>query len=172
MKKLSLLPLLICLLITYSFSNKSSKMTMPSLLLENSTELTADTMAIPSLLFKENSTEFAADTAMHEKDPGDVHALVRMMDENPTIVIELVGHADPGEKQAAELSLHRAETVVDKMIKNGVAKERLKAKGFGSTQPIFAAKDIAAARPKDQEIMHLRNRRVSFRIISFDYKEK
>ena len=86
-------------------------MTIPSLSFkEDSTELTADTMAIPSLLFKENSTEFAVDTATHEKDSGDVRALVRMMDENPTMVIELVGHAEPGEKQKS-VSLHPGRNV-------------------------------------------------------------
>jgi outer membrane protein OmpA-like peptidoglycan-associated protein len=155
MKKLFLLPLLLFfIIITYSFSNKSYNITMPS------------------LLFKENSAEFAIDTTDGKTEPGDVQALVRMMDKNPTTIVELDGHADLKEKQTMELSLLRAEVVVKKMIAEGVVKERLKVKGFGSSQPIYEAKQIASAKPKDRERMHLRNRRVSFRILSFDYRQK
>lgn len=83
--------------------------------------------------------------------------------ENPSIVVEIAGHADAQESGNAEfpssweLSQARANAVRDYLISRfSIPPSRLIARGYGNTQPIA---------PSDTEAGRERNRRADFRII-------
>jgi outer membrane protein OmpA-like peptidoglycan-associated protein len=84
--------------------------------------------------------------------------LVALLKGNPEKKIEIGGHTDNVGSDEANLTLsnNRAQSVVDYLIKKGIATTRLTAKGYGETLPI-ATNDTDAGRAK--------NRRTEFKVI-------
>jgi len=64
--------------------------------------------------------------------------LVELMQENPSMVVQINGHTDNVGKPADNLLLsnNRAKSVVDYLIKKGIPATRLKSKGFGETRAV------------------------------------
>ena len=71
--------------------------------------------------------------------------LVKMLNENPNITIELSAHTDyKGSDQYNErLSQRRAESVVNYLIDHGIASDRLTPKGYGEGKPKRIKKKVA-----------------------------
>ena len=88
----------------------------------------------------------------------ELDRLVILMNENPQIKVEISGHTDNvgGDAYNLELSDNRAKAVVDHLVNEGIAQERLIYKGYGESQPI-ASNDIPEGRQE--------NRRTEFKII-------
>ena len=63
--------------------------------------------------------------------------LVEIMRDNPKIIIELAAHTDSrgSDRVNEELSQQRAQAVVDYMIGEGIAEDRMIARGYGKYQP-------------------------------------
>lgn len=88
--------------------------------------------------------------------------LVQVMKSTP-IIIELSSHTDSRGKDAynMDLSLARAQSVVDFLIKNGIAKERLTANGYGETRLVNeCSNDVPCT-----EEQHQANRRTDFKVV-------
>jgi len=68
----------------------------------------------------------------------ELDKLVSLLQENPTIKIEIGGHTDNVGKAADNLTLsdHRAKAVVDYLLTKKIDPARLSAKGYGMTQPV------------------------------------
>ncbi|MFM8709907.1 MAG: OmpA family protein [Sphingomonadales bacterium] len=68
----------------------------------------------------------------------ELDKLVTLLQENPTIKIEIGGHTDNVGKAADNLTLsdHRAKAVVDYLQGKRIDPARLTAKGYGMTQPV------------------------------------
>ncbi|MDY0198608.1 MAG: OmpA family protein [Tenuifilaceae bacterium] len=117
--------------------------------------------------------------------------LVEVLNENPTIIIELGAHTDSRGTldYNYDLSQKRAQSVVNYLIEKGIPTERLRAKGYAQSQPKvvdallqqqypFLAsgakldeKLIDKLSSEDQkETVHQINRRTEFRVLSTDYK--
>ncbi|MFB6305734.1 MAG: OmpA family protein [Flavobacteriales bacterium] len=101
------------------------------------------------------------ETAKYNLKPrskAELDKLVKFLEKNPNIKIQLSGHTDKvgKEKDNQILSENRAQSVVDYLIKNGIDKNRLTAKGFGEKKPI-ATNETEKGRAK--------NRRTEFKII-------
>lgn len=64
--------------------------------------------------------------------------LVKMLEDNPNITIEIGAHTDMvgSDELNLRLSARRAQSVVDFLIKSGIEKERLTAKGYGESKPV------------------------------------
>jgi outer membrane protein OmpA-like peptidoglycan-associated protein len=94
----------------------------------------------------------------------EMDKLYSMLQGNPSLAFEVDGHTDNKGNAAANLSLsqQRAQSVVDALIKKGIDKKRLSAKGFGSTMPI-APNTTPDGKP-DEAGMQM-NRRVEIKII-------
>ena len=75
--------------------------------------------------------------------------LVRLLNENPNITIELSAHTDyKGSEEYNEgLSQRRAESVVDYLIAHGIAKDRLTPKGYGEGKPKTIKRKVAERYP-------------------------
>ncbi|MBC7553788.1 MAG: OmpA family protein [Taibaiella sp.] len=94
--------------------------------------------------------------------------LLAIMNDNPTLKIQVEGHIcclDPSlgsDKEDAEgggmLSVTRAKMVYDFLVRKGIAKERIKYIGLGSTKPLVPI----TAMPDEQA----KNRRVEIRVLS------
>jgi OmpA-OmpF porin, OOP family len=88
----------------------------------------------------------------------ELDRVVKMMNENPDIVIEISGHTD--DKGSIEynqkLSEARAKAVVEYILQKNIDKKRLEFKGYGKTKPIT---------DNDTEVGRQLNRRVEFIII-------
>ena len=137
------------------------------------------------------------DNVLYEFDKADLTkesetelmALVTLLNENPNITIELGAHCDyrGDEKYNLWLSQKRAESCVNFLIKNGIAKERLTPVGYGVTKPKTVSKkmlesfdflkegdvlskDYIEKLPNEQqEICNSLNRRTEFRVLRTTY---
>ena len=88
-----------------------------------------------------------------------LNSVVKLMQNNPTLVLEISGHTDNvGSKKYNEnLSKARAKSCVDYLIERGVTENRLQYKGYGFQFSIF---------PNTTAEGKAKNRRVEFKIIS------
>ena len=115
--------------------------------------------------------------------------LVVLLNENPHVAIELAAHCDykGGEEYNIRLSQRRAESVINYLIQKGIAKTRLKAKGYGKGSPkkirkkltekytflkendVLTEDYVRTFTPEEQEICNQLNRRTEFRVTSTTY---
>lgn len=116
--------------------------------------------------------------------------LVETLEDNPNVTIELMSHTDsrgtPADNQ--ELSQKRAQSVVDYLISKGIQPDRLRARGYGESQPKVVDEKVLAqydfleledvltegfinqlGSVELQEKAHQVNRRTEFRVLSTDY---
>ncbi len=111
--------------------------------------------------------------------------LVRMLNDNPQVVIELAAHTDHRGSNIynQRLSERRAKSVVSHLVSQGIPESRLVAKGYGESQPFIVNKKltetysflhtgdtlttefIARLDTTKQEICHALNRRTAFRVL-------
>lgn len=73
----------------------------------------------------------------------EIDKIVKMLTENPNMVIQISGHTDyvGSDDYNLELSTRRAKAVVAYLISRGIDKHRLKAVGYGKTRPIASNDD-------------------------------
>lgn len=116
--------------------------------------------------------------------------LVETLNDNPNVTIELMSHTDArgSDEFNLELSQKRAQSAVEYLIQNGIAEDRLTAKGYGETQPRVVDEKAAEqnkflkvgddlteeyinnlSSEMEQEIAHQLNRRTEFRVLRTDY---
>jgi len=88
----------------------------------------------------------------------ELENLIKLMNDNPNIKIEISGHTDNIGSAAynQKLSESRAKAVVDYLIEHGIDKSRLSYMGYGFDKPIA---------PNDTEEGRQLNRRVEFKIV-------
>ncbi|MEM1319176.1 MAG: OmpA family protein [Bacteroidota bacterium] len=88
----------------------------------------------------------------------ELRKLLQVMQQNPTLVIEINGHTSSiGDfDYNINLSHRRAKAVVDFLLDNGIRAQRARYKGYGSTRPIAS---------NDREEGRSLNRRVEFLVI-------
>jgi len=98
-----------------------------------------------------------------ESEP-DLMYLYDIMQEYPTIVIELSSHTDSrgGDDFNLALSQRRADSARDYLLAKGIAPERIVAVGYGETQ--ILNKCVNGVKCTDEE--HRFNRRTEFKITS------
>jgi len=116
--------------------------------------------------------------------------LVETLNDNPNVTIELMSHTDSRGTPAdnLELSQKRAQSVVDYLISKGIQPDRLKARGYGESQPKLVDEKVISQydfldledvlseafinqmeSAELQEKAHQVNRRTEFRVLSTDY---
>jgi peptidoglycan-associated lipoprotein len=118
-----------------------------------------------------------------------LQALLKLLNDNPNITIELSAHTDFVGSAAANklLSERRAESVVNYLVANGIARDRLTAVGHGAERPftvdantaqkydflnegdVLTESFIRALTPEQQEIANQINRRTEFRVLRTNY---
>ena len=135
---------------------------------------------LPSILFKKNEAipldsiqEYDYEGKIsYLKMSTEISSIVKMLADNPNIILELSAHCSSDEKNPTELSKQRAEKVQQMLIIKGIDKERLVPKGWGVSKLKITDIQIAKAKTKEEkEALHQINRRVVFKILSWDYKK-
>lgn len=136
-----------------------------------------------NIFFKFGSWELTPDSE------DGLNALVKLLNDNPNITIEMAAHTDMIGNNTAnqELSLKRAQSVVNYLIKAGVEKERLTPVGYGEEKPVvvdellhkqypYLPKDqildetfITTLSADKQEVCNSLNRRTEFRVLKTTY---
>jgi outer membrane protein OmpA-like peptidoglycan-associated protein len=91
--------------------------------------------------------------------------ILKVLNKYPKLVIEIAGHTDSqgGTEMNQKLSEQRAKAVVEYLVSHGISPDRVKAMGYGETQPI--AKNTNPDGSWNREGMAL-NRRFEIRILS------
>ena len=115
--------------------------------------------------------------------------LVKLLNDNPNITIELSAHTDlkGTDEFNNELSQKRAQSCCDFLIQHGIEKERLTPVGYGKTKPVVCNKALnkqypwipvnqvldetfITTLPEDkQEICNQINRRTEFKVLKTTY---
>lgn len=126
----------------------------------------------------DEGVEFTLQGIYYDLDKADIRpeaarvldSLVLILNNNPTITIELASHTDSraDESYNLKLSQKRAQSCVDYLLKKGITKARLTAVGYGESKLINDCADGVDC----NEEQHQENRRTTFRVLSTDYKGK
>lgn len=89
-------------------------------------------ITLKNILFNTNSYELQPISLI------ELNTVLQLLRDNPSLRLRINGHTDNKGTQAINqpLSANRAKSVVDFLVKNGIAKDRLEWKGFGDNQPV------------------------------------
>jgi hypothetical protein len=134
---------------------------------------------LPSIRFKFNSTDTYWKknpdlNAYNNESPEDAISYVyQLLVDNPDIAVKITGHCDAREKNKDTLSLARANYIAGELIKKGIPKERVTAKGSADFRQIIRSEEIKRAKTNEEkEALHQINRRAVFTTENYEYKGK
>jgi len=153
--------------ITYSTVGKTPD---PATLIQDVTNVTLDTTIVLEQLVLEKAIVlediyYDFDRAEIRPDAAEkLNSLVKILKDNPNIRIELSSHTDSRgtEVYNQELSQRRAESAVEYIISQGIAGDRLVARGYGESQPIAPNENPDGSdNPEGRQM----NRRTEFKVI-------
>jgi outer membrane protein OmpA-like peptidoglycan-associated protein len=93
----------------------------------------------------------------------ELENIVEVLKQNPSIKIEIGSHTDSRQSKAFNLALsqRRAESALEYILKRGIAKSRLTAKGYGESQLVNQCSDGIKCSEEDHQL----NRRSTFEIV-------
>ena len=93
---------------------------------------------------------YAFDSAeiLPESTPA-LEALLRLLEDNPEVVIELTAHADRigSDSYNTTLSERRARSVLSYLTARGIAEGRLRSRGYGKSHPFVVTRRVAEEHP-------------------------
>ena len=93
---------------------------------------------------------YAFDSAeiLPESTPA-LEALLRLLEDNPEVVIELTAHADRigSDSYNTTLSERRAHAVLSYLTSRGIAEGRLRSRGYGKSHPFVVTRRVAEEHP-------------------------
>ncbi|KGO87201.1 OmpA family protein [Flavobacterium suncheonense] len=94
----------------------------------------------------------------------DLEKIIAVMKQYPNMKVDIRSHTDSRQthKYNERLSDRRAKSTLEYMVKNGIERSRLSAKGFGETQLVNGCSDGVPC----SEAEHQKNRRSEFIILS------
>lgn len=126
---------------------------------------------------------------LREESKKSLDDLIKLLEENPNVTIELSAHCDYRGPEVYNkiLSQKRAESVVAYLIEHGIAKDRLSPVGYGKDKPktirkkltetytflkegdVLTEDFIKKLKPEQQEICNQLNRRTEFIVLRTTY---
>ena len=131
------------------------------------TELVMDRIILEKAIVVEN-IYYGFDSANIRSDAAlELDKLVRFLQDNPQIKIELGSHTDNfgNDEYNLGLSQRRAESAVNYIISQGVEKNRIRARGYGETRPIAAnTNPDGTDNPEGRQ----RNRRTEIKVFEYN----
>jgi peptidoglycan-associated lipoprotein len=113
-------------------------------------------IVLENIYYNFDKSDIRADAAI------ELDKLVKIMNENPTIWIELGSHTDSrgNDSYNQKLSQKRAESVVKYIISRGIAKNRITAKGYGESMLLNKCANNVKCTVEEHQL----NRRTEFKI--------
>ena len=158
----------------YTMRGKSVPLTS---LKELETNITLDTIIVLDKL--EKNKIFVLNNIYFDLDKSDIRVdavpemdkLVQLLKDNPEIKIEMGSHTDSiaSNSYNIDLSQRRAQSTVSYLVKNGIAPERLVAKGYGEEKPVARNTNPDGT---DNPDGRQRNRRTEFKILEIGPMQK
>lgn len=136
----------------FEFNSQSSSILKPdTILIELSRVKVGESIVLHNIYFETDSYQIDA------RSDSEIASVVQLLNENPTIKVEISGHTDDvGDKGYNQLlSEKRAKTLYDELIKNEVEPSRLSFKGYADEKPIY---------PNTSDFNRQSNRRIEFRV--------
>ncbi len=137
----------------------------PATLIQEVTNISLDTTIVLDQLILEKA--IVLDNIYYDLNKADIRSdaalelnkLVKILKDNPAIRIELSSHTDSRSSDEYNLTLsqQRAQAAVDYLVSQGIAADRMVAKGYGETKLL-----IANAQTEEE---HQTNRRTEFKVI-------
>lgn len=117
------------------------------------------TFRLENIYYDLDKYDIRADAAI------ELDKLVQILEDNPTITIELGSHTDSRSSDVYNLRLSqkRAESAINYLVSKGIDKNRLTAKGYGESELI-----IENAKTEEE---HQMNRRTEFKVVSIAVSE-
>jgi outer membrane protein OmpA-like peptidoglycan-associated protein len=147
--------------------NQSGKTNLPIALLKvvvpvKKDEDLAKALNIKMIYFDLDKSYIRADAAL------ELEKILAVMQENPTMVIDIRSHTDCRQTIAynAALSGRRAKSTMEWLVSKGIKKSRLTAKGYGESQLTNACPCEPTNESSCSEEEHQLNRRSEFIIVS------
>lgn len=126
-----------------------------------------------ALIKRDIGRSFALENIYYDFDKWDIlpesavelDKLVKVMNDNPTLVVELGSHTDSRGRDAYNLwlSQQRSDSAVSYIVNNGIPRERIQARGYGETQLVNQCAN--GVQCTDQE--HRQNRRTMIKILGY-----
>lgn len=134
------------------------------------TNITLDTLLVldkleKNIVFELKNIYFGLDSAnINRASAKELDKLVEVLNDNPEIRIEMGSHTDSiaSVEYNINLSQRRATATVNYLLKQGIAAERLVAKGYGESKPIARNTNPDGT---DNPAGRQRNRRTEFKIL-------
>jgi outer membrane protein OmpA-like peptidoglycan-associated protein len=137
----------------------------PATLIQEVTNITLDTTIVLDQLILEKA--IVLDNIYYDLNKADIrpdaalelNKLVKILKDNPAIRIELSSHTDSRSSDEYNLTLsqQRAQAAVDYLVSQGIAADRMVAKGYGETKLL-----VPNAQTEEE---HQTNRRTEFKVI-------
>ncbi|GAB4249228.1 MAG: hypothetical protein Tsb0034_28550 [Ekhidna sp.] len=138
---------------SFTFSTTySSNLSLDTLLVTLRRVEEGQSLVLNNIYFETNSYE------LDKKSHAEVVSVFELLQENPTIKVEIEGHTDNVGSKAynQELSSKRALAVRDALLKLGISPSKVQFKGYGYERPV---------KPNDTEENRKSNRRIEFRVL-------
>ncbi len=117
-----------------------------------------ETRTVGKIMRLDNLIFDAGTAKMESSSYGELDQVVKMLKDNPKMIIQLEGHTDFQGSPTAnmKLSQDRVDAVKNYLVSKGGSKSSIKTKAFGGTQPISR---------ENTETAHKLNRRVELRVL-------
>jgi outer membrane protein OmpA-like peptidoglycan-associated protein len=114
-------------------------------------------IVLENIYYDLDKWEIRADAA------AELDKLVKLLNDNPNVVIEMGSHTDSraGDHYNLVLSEKRAKATVDYLVYRGIDTGRLKYKGYGETKLVNRCKNNVACSEEE----HQQNRRTEFKVL-------
>ncbi len=134
-----------------------TKITLDTVIVLDKIEINK-TFVLDNIYYNFNRAEIREDAAK------ELDKLVQLLIDNPEIKIELGSHTDSVDTDAfnLDLSRRRAESAVRYIVQNGIAPDRIVAKGYGESKPIARNTNPDGT---DNPDGRQKNRRTEFKIL-------
>lgn len=142
------------------------ELTKPVTTVTFETKLALDRIVLDKTIVLENIYYDLDKAEIREDAAAELDKLVSILQDNPQIKIELGSHTDSRAADAynLDLSQRRAEAAVNYMVSEGIAKNRIRARGYGETQLVNdCANDVPCT-----EDQHQQNRRTEFKVFEYN----
>lgn len=114
---------------------------------------------IENIYFDLNKYNIRADAAI------ELNKIVKLLNDNPDIIIELSSHTDARGSDASNMTLsdNRAKSSAAYIVANGIDQKRITGKGYGESKLVNRCGNNVKCSEKE----HQQNRRTEFQVIGF-----
>lgn len=130
-----------------------------------------DSVYIPGQFLRTNQVRFDIDqSTLRPESYLFLDSLAEFLLKNKNCTIEIAQHGDADAKHGTGLSQRRAEAIMDYLTNKGINRNRLSAKGYGNSKPIWSDYEIRKTKRKEEkERKKLINGRTEFLILRTDF---